>query len=202
MSGTVGILAYGSLLENPGAEIEKAMVHEVNGLKTPFSVEFARSSTKRGGAPTLVPIDSGGEVNARIFVVNLTEAEAANCLYRRERNEVGNKEIVYNEPKKITTNTVQVKRLADFGGVGTVLYTHIAANIDPVTAEMLAELAICSAKAQHDDRDGITYLIDAMRNGVETPLTQAYAAEIMRQMEVGSLEGALAKARMLFGLKR
>jgi len=86
MTGTVGILAYGSLLEDPGAEIESATVNTVPGIRTPFKVEFARSSSKRSGAPTLVPLESGGEVSARIFVVGLSAAEAANCLYRREIN--------------------------------------------------------------------------------------------------------------------
>lgn len=194
MSGSVGILAYGSLLEDPGAEIEKASVSTVSGIKTPFKVEFARSSTRRGSAPTLVPIECGGEVNAKIFVVDLPLAEAANCLYRRERNEVGSG-LVYKEPKKVTPNTVLVKRLTEFGGVGTVFYTDIAANINPLTAERLAELAIGSARLQGNDRDGITYLMDAIENGIETPLTPAYAAEIMRRMEAASLEEALVKAR-------
>lgn len=194
MTGTVGILAYGSLLEDPGAEIKKATVSTESGIITPFKVEFARTSTKRGGAPTLVPIKSGGEVNAKILVVDVPLAEAKNRLYRRERNEFGS-DLVYSEPKTITANTIVIRTLTDFGGIGTVIYTEIAPTIDPLTAEKLAELAIASARVQGDGRDGITYLIDAMRNGIETPLTPAYAAEIKRRMGAASLEEALAKAR-------
>lgn len=195
MNGSVGIFAYGSLIGNPGEEIEKATARVVSGVKTPFKVEFARSSTKRGGAPTLVPDERGGEVNAKIFVMDLPVAEAANCLYRREINEVGT-DLIYKEPKKVSPNTVLVKRLTDFAGVGTVLYTHIGANIEPLTAEELAERAIASARTQGHGRDGVTYLMDAIKNGIETPLSAAYAAEIMRRLHAPNLDEALAKARL------
>lgn len=195
MNDSIGILAYGSLLKDPGAEIEKATVDVASGIKTPFKVEFARSSTRRGGAPTLVPDERGGNVDAKVLVVSMPAAEAANCLYRRELNKVGQKELVYKEPKKITSNTVLVKALTDFGGVGTVLYTDIAPNITPLTAEKLAELAIASARMQAGGRDGITYLMDAMNNGINTPLTPSYAEQILSRMKAGTLEQALAQAR-------
>jgi hypothetical protein len=195
MSDSVGILAYGSLIGNPGSEIEKATRKAVSGVKTPFRVEFARSSRGRGGAPTLVPVDSGGcEVSATIFVVDLPVEAAENCLYRREINKVGSG-LVYEEPKRITPDKMVVRKLADFAGIGTVLYTEIAANITPLTAERLAELAVASARTQGGGRDGITYLRDARANGIETPLAPDYAAEIMRRLDVANLEEALAKAR-------
>jgi hypothetical protein len=55
MEASLGILAFGSLIDNPGAEIEAALVGRKLNIRTPFGVEFARSSIKRGGAPTLVP---------------------------------------------------------------------------------------------------------------------------------------------------
>ena len=60
MEASLGILAFGSLIDNPGAEIEAALVGRKLKIRTPFGVEFARSSTKRGGAPTLVPMEQGG----------------------------------------------------------------------------------------------------------------------------------------------
>jgi hypothetical protein len=90
---------------------------------------------------------------------------------------------------------VLVKTLTDFGGVGTVLHTDIAANIAPHTAEKLADLAIASARVQGDGRDGITYLKDALANGIETPLSAAYAAAIMRRLNASDLDEALTKAR-------
>jgi hypothetical protein len=75
MDGSVGILAYGSLIGNPGKEIKDATVEVVSGIKPPFKVEFARRSKKRSGAPTLVK--RGRDVSARIFVMNLPLEEAA-----------------------------------------------------------------------------------------------------------------------------
>ena len=57
---SVGILAYGSLINKPDWEIEEAIVGRKTGVLTPFSVEFARESVKRSGAPTLVPVTVGG----------------------------------------------------------------------------------------------------------------------------------------------
>jgi len=45
---SVGILAFGSLIDNPGKEIEAALVGRKTNVVTPFRVEFARKSTKRG----------------------------------------------------------------------------------------------------------------------------------------------------------
>ena len=58
---SVGILAYGSLIADPGVEIGPLIVRRIETL-TPFSVEFARFSATRGGAPTAVPHSSGKRV--------------------------------------------------------------------------------------------------------------------------------------------
>ncbi len=75
------------------------------------------------------------------MVVNVSLQEAKNRLYRRECNEIGSK-LIYAEPPKVGPNTVFIKTLTDLAGVGTVLYTHIGANIEPLTAEALAALPI------------------------------------------------------------
>jgi len=56
MSG-IGILAYGSLIIDPGPEIGPLIVRRITTV-TPFVVEYARLSRTRGGAPTLVPHSS------------------------------------------------------------------------------------------------------------------------------------------------
>jgi hypothetical protein len=56
----VGILAFGSLIDRPGWEIDEGIIGRKAGVLTPFSVEFARKSVKRGGAPTLVPVEVSG----------------------------------------------------------------------------------------------------------------------------------------------
>jgi len=44
---SVGILAYGSLIYEPGEEIGPLVVKRLS-IETPFCVEFARSSSTRG----------------------------------------------------------------------------------------------------------------------------------------------------------
>jgi hypothetical protein len=90
---TVGILAYGSLIDDPGSEIAEATDRtEDEQVMTPFKVEFARSSASRGGAPTLIPVPAGGrEIPAKIFVMknNVTEQDAIDRLWRREIDRIG-----------------------------------------------------------------------------------------------------------------
>ena len=54
LRSSVGILAYGSLIAEPGVEIGSLIVRRIDIL-TPFSVEYARFSATRGGRPTAVP---------------------------------------------------------------------------------------------------------------------------------------------------
>lgn len=196
MNHTVGILAYGSLIGDPGEEIADATIHTVANVLTPFSIEFARQSGKtRGGAPTLVPVPDGGStVQGQVFVVDVAEGEAANRLWRREVRKVGTGR-AYVPPKEIGPNTVVVKRLENFAGVKVVLYTEIAANIEPLTAETLATLAIESVSKAAPGQDGISYLIAAKANGIGTALSADYENEILRQSRCSGLEEALAKYR-------
>ena len=170
MAPKIGILAYGSLIDSPGFEIEEATTETVKGLETPFKVEYARTSRGRKGAPTLVPYDAGAHVEARIFVVDLPEAEAANRLYRREINEVGSGK-VYVRPKEEDPDKVFVESWKQLAGVDLVLYTRIGANIKNLSPAELPSLAVKSAKLLGDGRDGISYLINAKRNGIRTVLS-------------------------------
>ena len=193
---TVGILAYGSLIPNPGTEIEECRTKIIPDVMTPFPIEFARSSAGRGNAPTLVPVTNGGaRVNGQVFVVDLPEAEAANVLYRREINRVSDMKKSFRRPKEVTKNSVLVERLTNFVGLNVVLYTKIAATIDPLTAENLADLAIVSVKEADPARDGITYLMDAKKNGIITALSPSYEKEILRKTGCEALEHALAKLK-------
>jgi len=185
---SVGILAYGSLVSDPGQEIERARTHVIEGVRTPFNVEFARSSTGRGGAPTLVPVKSGGaQVSGQVFVINLPETEAKNILYRREINKVGTDRI-YKPPGK----EVVIERLTNFADIGVVLYVKNISNIEPLTAKKLADLAIKSVKMK-SCRDGIKYLIDVKKNRIVTALSQEYEAEILREKKCSTLEEARTK---------
>lgn len=191
----VGILGYGSLIAHPGKEISEVMTATKSGVETPFNVEFARSSTGRRGAPTLVPVDEGGaRVKASILIVDTSVEDATHRLYRREIDQVGTARR-YNPPAQPGQNDVLVKRLMDFHGVGTVLYTHIGANISDLTAAKLARLAIMSARELDNGRDGITYLMDAKRHGIKTKLSDAYEEEIKKRLGAKDLADALRIAR-------
>ena len=86
----IAILAFGSLIDDPGEELHPRIREQIEGIKTPFSIEFARSSSSRGGGPTLVPVDDGGSpVNAVLLAldpaVGLEEAMGPSLEARDEK---------------------------------------------------------------------------------------------------------------------
>ena len=97
----------------------------------------------------------------------------------------------YKRPDSVTDNSVLVERLTNFAGLDVVLYTQIAATITPLNATHLAELAIRSVTGAERGRDGISYLIAAKENGIETALSADYEAEILKQTNCANLEEAL-----------
>ena len=200
LTENTGILAYGSLIEDPGGEIEPLIVERLVGVETPFKVEFARTSRGRDGAPTLVPVEEGGaHVRATILVLRkeVSETEAKDMLWRRETEQVGSGRR-YATPARLGPNTVCIERLVNFRRISAVLYTNIAPNITLLTPQTLAELAIqsCRGQAGAQGRDGISYLLAAKRNGITTPLMGEYEAEILRRVSAGTLEEALSILRL------
>jgi len=195
----VGILAYGSLIEEPGKEIEPIIVKRISGIETPFCIEFARSSKKRDGAPTVVPVESGGaRVSATILVLkeDIPVETAQDLLWRREtRNECTGKH--YKKTTSPSPNSMIVEVLTNFCGVEKVIYTKLGPNITYLTPEHLAELAISSAKneAGRKSTDGISYLISLKRQGIETPLSPDYEQAILKKTGAVSLEDALLRIR-------
>jgi len=123
MKQTVGILAYGTLIADPGWEIDEVRTRTIEGIMTPFLVEFARSSDGRGGAPTLVPYEGGRQVCAQVIVVDTPAAEAADRLYRREVGAVGSAR-QYKHRDNPGRNTVIVDRLEGQFWLNLVLYTR------------------------------------------------------------------------------
>jgi len=65
----IGILAFGSLIHDPGLELEPKIGMRIR-TPTPFPVEYARFSAKRAGGPTLVRHESGSPVSAEILVLD------------------------------------------------------------------------------------------------------------------------------------
>lgn len=192
----VGILAYGSLIHEPGEELEQVTVRRIPDVQTPFPVEFARSSRSRDGGPTLIPVnDGGGRVAGVVLVLDdaVGKEAAESMLWRRETGRAGQ----YEPPRKVTPNTVVVEHLRPFVGIDLVLYTRIGANIEDRRPEWLGELAVRSAKAESGAkrRDGISYLIRAKDAGISTPLMPAYEQAILSLCGVTSLDDAWQVAR-------
>lgn len=192
---TIGILAFGSLIEEPGCEIDPLIHERREGIITPFSIEFARSSSTRDGAPTVVPVEIGGNpVRATILVLDDTTSQevAEDLLWRRETlNECSDKH--YTPPSVPNLNSMVVEHKKNFAGLDIVLYTKLGANINDLSAAKLADLAIRSAKANAGKvgNDGISYLIAIKRQGISTPLMPEYENEILRKTGTSRLEDAL-----------
>ena len=187
----LAILAFGSIAEEPGAELAAAVTRRIE-VETPFAVEFARSSRTRDGAPTLVPVSEGGaHVPASLLVLDdsVTAADARAMLYRRETGRLNDTSAGFR--------AAWIAELAGFAGTSTCLYTALPANIQPLTAERLAELALRSAAAPAgaERRDGISYLLQQKSRGLSTPLLPAYEEAVLARTGAPDLDGAWERAR-------
>jgi mRNA-degrading endonuclease toxin of MazEF toxin-antitoxin module len=186
----VGILAFGSIAEEPGTELNAVVIQRVE-VQTPFAVEFARSSRTRDGAPTLVPVSEGGaQVPAVVLVLgdSVTVADARAMLYRRETGRL--------DDKTADSGADWIAGLRGFAGTSTCLYTALQANIQPLTAAELAELAVRSraAPARAERRDGISYLQQQKSRGLTTPLTPDYEKAALERTGARDLAGAWEQA--------
>ncbi|MBZ5554571.1 MAG: N-6 DNA methylase [Acidobacteriia bacterium] len=193
---SVGILAYGSLINDPGIEIGPSIVRRVP-TTTPFAVEYAWLSKTRGGAPTVVPYSSGNPVNAEVLVLSdsIRLEEARSMLWRREtRKELSGQ--LYSERNSV--NAVLIRDVPGFCGLDHVLYTDFnpqgeLVNPDPLS---LARAAISSVPKASPGQDGISYLMSLIQVGVETALTPSYVAEILALTGTTSLAEALDSLRL------
>jgi len=190
----IGILAYGSLIVSPGEELEAVVMQVMDNIKTPFEVEYARSSSRRAGAPSLiiVPDGRGAAVKAKILVLerDFSLTEAKNMLYRREIDNVGDPGIMYPEGRQPGKNKILIDELHQFAGLDVVLYTRIGINLPIILdrtisvfrkANHLAELAVDSLTLDtyRAGRDGIQYLLENMDSGIITPLTESYCQHVL-----------------------
>lgn len=192
---SVGILAYGSLIADPGVEIGPLIDRQIDTL-TPFPVEYARFSATRGGGPTAVPHSSGKQVKAKVLVLvdGVALAEARDLLWRRETRNEGSAR-TYRESGQ--PNAVVVRDLRGVCGLEHVLYTDFnpegkIATPDPAS---LADAAISSVGRAAPGKDGISYLIGLLAAGIETDLTSRYVAEILSRTGASDLAGALRALR-------
>jgi hypothetical protein len=191
---TVGILAFGSLLDDPGGELQARVVRRIESVEAPFAVEFARSSRARDGAPTLVPVHAGGAaVRAAILVLEdaVVEDLALDLLYRRETRQADDS-FSYR-----VSGGGWISTISPFAGLSACLYTALPPNIRPLTVVRLADLALQSAAgaAGAERRDGISYLAEQKRRGVVTPLMPGYEAELLARTSGRDLADAWARVR-------
>lgn len=196
----VGILAYGSLLEEPGGELAPRIVERMPGTQTPFRIEFFRASPMRGGAPTVVPVENAGAaVRGTVLVLDKSVSieDARDLLWRRETRREGTAQR-YREPVGTDPNQMLAVELPDFAGMDVVLYARFGSTLSNPTPEELADLAIRSVGTEAGSKglDGISYLISLKRQGIATPLMPAYEQAVLRRVGATSLEDALAAIRI------
>jgi hypothetical protein len=188
----LGILAYGSLIDNPGIELQPLIIDRIL-CDTPFKVEYARVSNTRDNAPTLIPVSEGGRtIKAQILVLSeaVTTEQAKSMLWRRERH-ITNVTRKYTRPNNPGINAVLIEQLHHFNNVELVLYTSIGKNIEgKVTPLLLADYAIASigANAGAMEKDGIRYLLAAKKNGIITEFSEEYENEILKKTNTRSLK--------------
>ena len=120
---------------------------------------------------------------------SVTVADEREMLYRRETGRL--------HDISAGSQAAWIGQLAGFAGTDACLYTAFEPNIRPLTAEKLAELAVCSAVAPAgaELRDGISYLKQQKRRGVVTPLMHAYEEAVLRRTGARDLVGAWQQAR-------
>lgn len=193
---TVGILAYGSLIREPGSEIAPLITSRI-GTMTPFPVEYARYSRTRGGGPTIVPHVSGCQVKSEILMLSddVSLDVAKDILWRRETGNVSS-ERRYQE--SAAPNAVRIRDAVGFCAIDHVLYVdfNLEGKIQRPNARELAIKAINSVSKAASGRDGISYLIGLIQLGVETQLTSAYREQVLHLTGTRTLEEALQRTAM------
>lgn len=188
----IGILAYGSLINDPGSKIKSLIVQRIQTV-TPFPVEYCQLSGKtRGGAPTVAPHHSGNPVKAEVLVLSdsVSLDEATDLLWRRETRQEGSGK---KYEKKQSPNAVIIRDNQGFCGLEHVLYTDFNSDgkiADP-TPILLAKAAVDSVKGAELGKDGINYLIELKDSGVVTSLTEKYSNEILQLTGTKTLSDAL-----------
>lgn len=194
----IGILAFGSLIDNPGEEIECIEIDRID-CQTPFNIEFARISNSRGKAPTLIPIFDGSKgrknkANIIILQDNTTLNKAKSILWRRECHK-HDKSLQYNEPPNPSSKNVLIGEYDNLCGVEKVIYTYFLPQIEYryLTPEKLANYAIKSilSDSGKNKKDGIRYLHSIKNHGIETEYSPMYEEYILQKTNTKSLQEAI-----------
>lgn len=194
----IGILAYGSLITQPGQEIESVLDLVIPDVQTPFPVEYARRSRSRAGAPTLVPVPMGCglSVKGAILVLHEDTSEqlALNFLYRREIHREGDLKGIYDDQaQRQKRDALVIESIKNLFGLSVIYYTAFKPNFTEILdarrnqeekAELLARAAIDSViqETYAKGKDGIQYLADNIDAGVITALTGHYKQAILKKV--------------------
>lgn len=210
-----GILAYGSLRTKPGNALKSVIQNLEPNVVTPFPVEYARRSQTRAGAPTLVrvPEEIGSHVNGAILILkpDADMKKVKDLLFRREKHRESDKSIEYNDKaQREKKDALIIETMYHFQGFGEIHYTVLKANfmeiLDPclspkAKAELLALAAVDSVTVDtfKAGLDGIQYLSDNIKAGIETPLSKLYETAIL---EMADNAPNLNKARLFIAHKK
>ena len=170
----VAILAYGSLIADPGTALRPFIVERIP-RQTPFPVEFGRASRRWGGGPVLVPHPAGRPVAGMLLVLRAAVGlgRAVDLLREREGLAGGD-------------GVVEVAMPGEHQVIAASLPRNLSAP--EMQPEALARRAAASART--GPRNGVAYLRGLLDVGIRTPLTDAYAASVMALAGAGSLEEA------------
>jgi len=193
----VAILAYGSLVADPGDELAP-LIDERHPHTTPFSVEFARLSPCRDHAPVLTVVAEGeaDPVAGTLLVLKAgTSVETATCcLWRRETHQVSSRKLPLGADRH---HIRLLTKLDGLDGIDAVLYWQAEANYPRPEAAGLARRSIESARgaAGEQRKDGISYLAQVVAAGIRTRLTDAYVAAVLKETGADTLEAAWQVAR-------
>ena len=181
----LGILAFGSLLSNPGKEISRHIVERIP-YTTPFRLEYVMCSTLQGDPPTLGRWQGGKRVQTFILLLDIDATEKGLAMA---------KEIL----RKQVGGSISVKwdeRSRDFR---TLIYHSLRPKgiALPPSPRKLARLAVRSVVVCKEmgvpQRNGIRYLLNNIENGIITPLTEEYKKEILLVTRTETLEEAKRK---------
>lgn len=204
----IGILAYGSLITDPGTELEPFIFEKIP-CTTPFCVEYARRSTSRANAPTLaiVPESIGAPVKGVVLLLkpDVDIQDSKNMLFRRELHRENDVTAIYiDQVQRKKKDALVIEVLADYCGCDEVYYTELEANfskiLDPnipneAKSNLLAHAAIDSVTSATFEAglDGVQYLQDNVKAGIKTPLSRLYETAILELTDHAS---NLAEARL------
>ena len=89
-------------------------------------------------------------------------------------------------------------RAWDFG-MDVIIQVVIRGRVQGIGFRAWTEIAALELGVEgwvRNCRDGITYLIDAKRNGISTPRSGAYEHEILRRTQAHDLDEALRKIQV------